>query len=485
MGRFALRDAALVAFAWCAMAQPPFRQLHLVALDKSGQPVTDLTAADLKITDEGKAQQVVFLLLNNNKPATPAPLGPHEYTNQTGVQPGAAIILFDLLNGTGDFNDRNFITSTILKGLEHVETPASVYLYILTNKGVLYPVHAIPKSPAAGAEETWATQAKTLIDGAIQNVFGIRPIDQRIPANDLITTFHALRELASLTMALPGRKSIIWTTHAFPLLMDFGGHCHDVEVENVKAPCTGNFVDFTPPARHLAEEIDSAGVTLYPVDETESAVRVLSRDMLDTFAGLTGGKALARGGTPQALETAMLGMHLNYTLGYDPGAKNWNGKFHKVKATTSRKDVQIQTEDGYIADQPVEETAGLVEGAAVRNSDLPEIGLTVTVARGSAPDALQLKVKIGPSGLQLIPQDGHFTGDLAFVVVGMTDQGPKQLGKPSAINLNLTQAEFETAQKGLATTAEVPAPSSVHQVRVVVVDRWSNRVGSVTFPAAL
>jgi hypothetical protein len=71
------------------------------------------------------------------------------------------------------------------------------------------------------------------------------------------------------------------------------------------------------------------------------------------------------------------------------------------------------------------------------------------------------------------------------VVIGLTDAGPKQLGKPSAMKLNLTPAEYETAQQGLATVDEVPAPDSVHQIRIVVVDRWSNRVGTLTVPAAL
>jgi VWFA-related protein len=485
----AARLAAVAACALCAPAQPPFRQLHVVALDKSGQPVTDLTSADLKVSDDGKPQQILFLRLNDSKPAPPAPLGPREYSNQAGLGPGATIILFDLLNGSGDFSDRNFISGTILKALEKVENPASVFFYILTNKGALYPVHPIPKTPPAAnaAEENWATHARALLDSAIQNFYGLRPIDQRIPANDAITTFHALHELASIAMALPGRKSIVWTTHAFPLQMGLGGECHDMVVENVKAPCTGNFVDFTPPARHLAAEIAGAGISIYPVDESESAVHVLAQEMLETFSGLTGGKDFPRGGTPQAVETALVAAHLNYTLGYQPaaGAKNWNGKFHKVKVACVRKDVQIQTEDGYVADAPMDQTAALIETAAMRSSDLPEIGLRVAVAPGSAPHTLQLKVKIGPSGVLLVPKDGRFTGELGFVVVGLTDQGPKQLDTPSAMKLNLTQAEYETAQKGISTTEEVPAPDSVHQVRVVVVDRWGNRVGSLTVPASL
>src|SRR5271157_5454425 len=103
MQKLTLRAAGLAALAACAAvawAQPPFRRLHVVAFDKSGQPVTDLTDKDLRLTDDGKAVPIVSLRLDDNRPASPQPLGPQEYSNQSGAPRGATVILFDLLNGT-------------------------------------------------------------------------------------------------------------------------------------------------------------------------------------------------------------------------------------------------------------------------------------------------------------------------------------------------------------------------------------------------
>lgn len=484
---FFARTGALAACAACALAQPPFRTLHLTAFDKSGQAITDLAPGDVQISDDGKPQQVLFLHLNDEKPAPPAgALAPREFSNQAGFRPGATVILFDLLNGT--FTDRNFITSTILKSLENVENPGNIFLYILTNNGNLYPVRPIPKDVSGATEqEDWTAQAKSLLDNAIQNVFGLRGVDtlQSMEANREIMTYHALHELGATAMPLPGRKTIVWTSQGFSTQVDLGGHCQSLTVEGVKALCNGNFVDFMPPARRLAMALDAAGVTIDPVDEAEASVHVMAREMFDTLAGVTGGKTFPRGGTPAAVAASMTAARLNYTLGYEPPAKNWNGKFHKVKVTCARKNVQIQAEDGYFADQPADQTVSLVDAAATVSGNMRDIAVAALVSPGGAPDTLHVQVKIGPAGVLLAPKDGHFTGSLALVAVGLTDQGPKQLGKPSALDLNLTQAEYETAQKGLSTTEDVPTPAGVRTVRIVVVDRWTNRVGSVTFPAKM
>jgi hypothetical protein len=64
--------------------------------------VTDLTAGDFKVADQGKSQ--TLLLFRSPVAKNSAELGPHEYTNRPGgLMPHAVAILFDLLN-EGDAN---------------------------------------------------------------------------------------------------------------------------------------------------------------------------------------------------------------------------------------------------------------------------------------------------------------------------------------------------------------------------------------------
>src|ERR1019366_3380825 len=59
-------------------APPPLIHLYAVALDASGQPVTDLTAGDFKIVDQTRPQTIFSF----HKPATgpAAPLAPLEFS---------------------------------------------------------------------------------------------------------------------------------------------------------------------------------------------------------------------------------------------------------------------------------------------------------------------------------------------------------------------------------------------------------------------
>src|SRR5579871_6373276 len=71
--------ALLAASGLVAQNTTPLVRLYPVALDVNGQPVTDLTAADFKIVDQGKPQTIFSF----RKPAGPdAPLGPLEHTNR-------------------------------------------------------------------------------------------------------------------------------------------------------------------------------------------------------------------------------------------------------------------------------------------------------------------------------------------------------------------------------------------------------------------
>ncbi len=65
---------ALAASGLLAQAPTPGPLVHLypVALDASGQPVTDLTADDFKIVDQNKAQTVYTFHGPRNEPAVPS-----------------------------------------------------------------------------------------------------------------------------------------------------------------------------------------------------------------------------------------------------------------------------------------------------------------------------------------------------------------------------------------------------------------------------
>src|ERR1039457_5061846 len=62
-------------------------------------------------------------------------------------------------------------------------------------------------------------------------------------------------------------KDVVWITNGFPVRVNFDGRCRDIVVWNLTAPCSGNYVDFNLVLRLSAGQLDTVGVSMYPVDE--------------------------------------------------------------------------------------------------------------------------------------------------------------------------------------------------------------------------
>ncbi len=462
-------------------------KLNVVAMDKQGQPVSDLKAEDFQVLDDGKPQPIVLFRVNDSRSPAPAAPGPHEYANRPpGVPPGATLILFDLLNGS--FTDRESTVLTLAKALSNVESPGNVYLYLLANNGTLYPIHALPErgSGLAVRDENWTGQTKALLEAAIQKVYGFRPIDDSVIGIRVVTTFNVLHDVGAELSALPGRKNVVWITNGFPAQLNFGSLCRDIVVWNVTAPCSGNYVDFTPVLRHLAGQLDTVGVSMYPVDEwaVGEGDRMLVKDMLDQLAGMTAGRSYPSGGTKAAIPDAIQATHLNYTIAYQPAPQSWDGKYHKVKVNCTRKGIQLQYEQGYMADALVDETSSLMQVAAAGNSDVSAIGLRARVTPGDHPHTVRIQLRIDPSNLAIVRQNGRYTGQLALLYAALTADGPpKQLSKPTSLTLDWTAQQYDGISKdGILVGEDLPLPEGIRQVRIVVVDTRSNQVGSLTVP---
>src|ERR1700721_2346780 len=96
------------------------------------------------------------------------------------------------------------------------------------------PLRRLRTSTLTGRPEPKRTsQAKPLLEAAIQKVYGFRPVDDRDIGVRAITTFKVLQDLGGELSALPGRKSVVWITNGFPLQAHFRGLCRNIVVCNV------------------------------------------------------------------------------------------------------------------------------------------------------------------------------------------------------------------------------------------------------------
>jgi VWFA-related protein len=502
---FALTASGLLAQA---PGPPILIHLHPVALDASGQPVTDLTAGDFKIVDQGKPETIFAFHKPAVEPA--ARLGPLERTNRPGgAMQHTIAILFDLMNENQADRLENW--HTLSKSLAQLESGNSVYFYLLNLEGELVPIHAI--GPPSADDATWPHDVTQVLDKAMKAASHARPVHMG-QEDQVKKTFHQLEALAGELAAFPGRRDIIWITDGMQ------------NVYNPKLPCNGDWVECALYVPHLAVTLAHADVAVNPLSysrdlstavnpmmqmDTKSSPINRPANSTDAQSGglqenaqgsqgadpaldlaqmalLTGGRAYFRQDVRAVLKQVATDDANSFEIAYDPSAANWDNKFHRIRITCERAGVKLQVRERYYAladTRPVAERMKAALMAAYQSpSDAAEIGLLAKIApmQGDKP-GVHLEIRINPSDIMLSQQGGKYTGAVYLLI---SDRGASgALGEPSLLNFNLelTSAQHDAVMKeGIPLAQDHPTTDAVQQVRIIVLDQSTNAVGSLTIP---
>jgi len=465
-------------------AQSRLVDLNVVALDKEGNPVADLMQDEFRVTDSGKPQEIAFFRSQDRGQWRTPPLQPGETSNRTAATiPHATVILFDLMNE--DFSSRGVATNELVRDLESLENADYVYLYLLTLDGRLAPVRALPAQsgdvPPPSAEP-WTRQIKPLLDQAMRAVLQVRREDIDI-AIRVQLTYRALEALAADLSRVPGRKNVVWITDGVP-----------IELGPVRSD-TGDFVDFTPMLRQLSEALDQSSVAIYPVREimlgspdTVEGGRsgIGSIETLDEFAGLTGGRSGGVKDIAGAIRQAIADARRSYQIGYYPPEKNWDNKMHKLRVTCTRKGVRLQSKTEYYAwrEPPGVRATEAIRTAAETSLDAAEIGLWGKVERGPAGEPMgHLQAHVDARDLVFVRQDAGYGAQLRLAILVSAPGAPPEVSPAIPMDLHFSAAERDRAlQNGVAIDQDVPLAAATNTARLIVFDRNSNTVGSLTMP---
>ena len=360
---------ALAGFAALAQAQLPFAgvalanpvstgtnksaplintvTLQVTALDAKGRPVTGLTCADFEIFDGGKAQRLVPC-------------------QASAPQPPSTLIVWDLLNSIRDH--RGYQADLIVRALESLKpADGSVYLYLLTNRGDIYPVHPLPmpdQPEASGG--AWIQQIRPLLDHALQEVTEFRPMDYQNEGIRAGTTFLRLSQFEDGLSRIPSPKTVVWITTGAPNLMACPYGCRDVSFPEgaetyLAGKCStncplfgqGDCIDYAAFLRHFTEAMRNDNIGLFSVEETPigklaRADHGSPKDTLQQLSQLTGGRVYERGDIAKAITSSLSDAPARYSLQFEAPA---DGKYHKVRVVSTRKGVRIEAPQGYFADQ--------------------------------------------------------------------------------------------------------------------------------------
>jgi VWFA-related protein len=440
--------------------------LNLSARDAEGHAVTDLTAADLQISDQGKTAPILAFRNESLRPQAVA----REHANRAAPSTAQIqVILFDMLNLSQAA--RQPTIDQLVKTLEALPNADSVYLYLLNLYGDLVPVRALPDAapdpkPAA---TPWTKDLRGLLDKATGPLAVVHvPIERDVMLR-MQRSYLALDTLGSRLALLPGRKNILWTT--------FGVPC-SVSREN------GEMWDCRPNLGKVAAKLDQANVAVDPVVLQSGTADIESGVTLQEFVDLTGGK-LYGGDVAKSLADSMEGARSSYRLQYAPAGNNWDGKSHKIKVTSARKGVTILVRQSYTAEKAAPAINLKDRNDALFRSpfDAADIGLSVAAGPGPQPHTLHLRIGIDTQDLLLAPRSGAFAAQLIFSVVAFLPDNKMQSYDPLPVNLNLTPEQVEKMKRdGMHLGHDVTLPEGVKKVRLLVEDRAAGLAGTVTIP---
>jgi hypothetical protein len=113
--------------------------------------------------------------------------------------------------------------------------------------------------------------------------------------------------------------------------------------------------------------------------------------------------------------------------------------------------------------------------------DAAEIGLRASLTPDPQGRMVRLEAHIDARDVALVHEGDRYNGELRLAIVGYTAAGQPQRGPLAPLDLHYSAPERDTElREGIPCVQNVSLPASVTTVRLVVFDRGSNAIGSVT-----
>jgi VWFA-related protein len=438
----------------------PLVNLNITAVDNSGQPVAGLRAEDFQVLDNGKPRKIVWFRAMQRKRPRAAP---------------ATFILLDLFNS--DFAARGLSATEITRALEKLESSDNVYLYLLTSQAKIFAIHSV-LLPGAQEDDDgpWTRRIKPMLDNALRQVNALKLQDDRFEYLRIEPTWKALTELVAQMAEVPGPKSFLWITQG---------------IENGYYDQGRQFVLNTAPLREFAANLTTLETAAFAVQQRPGGSLPPQNegspgDTLEQLSTLTGGHVYPTDTTEQAIRQATgNALRMNYRIAFAPD--RLDGKYHKIRVTTARKDIKIQTAERYYATASPE--AGQREEAmenAIGQSpfDYPAIGIAATATKVQGQQGqFRFSIKLDAPDVELLKEGARYQGSVAIALVEFRSDGRRAVVVGPPVDLDISEAEYAKAlTDGIEITREAKLDATTMQVRVVALDRNSNLAGSVTLP---
>lgn len=528
-----IRPLALVALSSAVLsqpsaqqpdpAQPPLRspsairisvdfvQIDAVVTDSRGRHVTDLTAADFEVLEDGKPQTIATFTYvpagtlaptsvgsgSTLPPVPPPAVGPARPITRDQVRRTMAIVVDDL---SLSFESIARVRNVLRRFLDEHMQPGDLVAILRTGAGM-------------GALQQFTTDRRQL-HAAVDNVrwnmeARVAPfeaatgIDTRLEAleRELATaaTLGAVQYVVRGVAQLPGRKSILLLSDGFRLTdadMRYG-RVLDMLRTIVDSTNRAGVVLYGIDVRGLVATAPTAadGNAVNPVELLATRERELSgtQDGLNALVRETGGLFITNtndlGG---ALRRVLDDQQGYYLLGYVPQISTFstrNPKFHSLAVRVKRNGLRVRSRRGFLGrpDNPTVDTPANRMVAAVTS---PFAGGDIRLrlssffghAEKSGPVILSV-MHVDARDLAFSEQaDGTRAAGLDVLAMTFTENGQVADEHSRRYTVTLTAERYARALAGgfvynMRVPVKRPGP---YQLRIALRDATSDRIGSAS-----
>jgi VWFA-related protein len=516
-----------------------------VVTDKSGAHVSGLTKDDFVVLEDGRPQKIsVFEEIKTTaEPIKKIPNPAGQFGNTLEPNSGSRrllIVALDLVNTPGLLQAN--AKSEVLKFLSKSLDPNSPTEFVLITRGGLHVIHdftGYPRVLSAMLQQLTGTRndlaEKEALSPVPRSTDAISGALARLARDEneskmqlesferhsaILTTMEALQQIAGQVAGVPGRKALIWVSAGFPLSIT---KLTDSLAEPSPALFTENSVNDL--YRRTCQLLNQAQLAVYPVD-----VRYLTnpgfqgadepgvyfsapgnpRDnpytmVMDhrgweneetlstfrTFAENTGGRAYYNSNDIQrGLREAADDSASYYMLGYQLNRQGKKLGWHKMKVVVQRHGVEVRARNTFVLTDP-QRSAAEDERAALRSALQSPVDFTAIAIQGTWTGTSAAAAKHRKIGFELVMPSGFADVDsgrsnhmhVEFLVKAASNGKKDPVISTRTVDVHLDAKGLEQVQQhGLTFRSALDLPAGDYNVRFVVLDALSGRIGSASAP---
>jgi VWFA-related protein len=492
-------------------------QIEVSARDAHKRPVTNLTEKDFIVTDQGKPRTIDIFSVDNNQnnigllnasqnANQPAATGSQPQRSQPGVfsnrnaapEPAthSTVILLDHVN-IAEYAITAMERQGVLDLLSKVNPDERIALYVIgklegvvllqgytTNRALLLKSMRdyIPRYMSSTPSDFPQPEpAKT--DGDRPPAPPVKALTVEDTAEDVRLALQSLAEHLAL---IPGRKSIFWISQGFsPRQM------HGPAWE----PKDDSFDPSSGWAKTLAT-LNEADVAVNAIDANPKA-RIPERGvalLMKQIAEATGGQGYFGGSNEIGAELAegIEESHATYTLGFYLAEDDRDDKFHDLKIQTTRPGLQLSHRQGYYAgatDLAVSkpEKDERLETVLLNQVDSHDIGITARAEAtpGTPRGTINIKMNLDTRTLFLQERGAAWSGKVDEMFIELNDAGRTLAKISDTKDFEFAGASREQyASEGITWPISIPLVPGAAKLAIIVRDKTTGRVGSLTVPLA-